>query len=329
MKRISQVFIFSVVFFVTGCSIVPPFIFIPRKPPPAPPAPPPRVTLVLGSGGTKALTNVGVLKVLEANHIPVDMIVATNSGSIVGVMYADNPNSYFLQNRLMQVNPAFLIDPSALHILESEVTGAQLQNFIYHQIRAKQFRDLKIRFVAVATDLRNGRNVILQSGPIAPAINAAAALPPYIRPVRMYGHVLIDGNTTNPIPVDVARTFNPKVIIAVKPTHVLPPGLPTNIFAIYDRTFAISDNIFNKLSSRDASVVIKPRLSFDSALNPAQKRAYIYMGEVAAQKALPQICELLQKNGIESDCSHAKKQSKQWPKRIMQILTLHWNNNNH
>lgn len=306
---------------LTACTFVTgPLIFIPKKPPPLPNEPPPEVTVVLGSGGTKALVNVGVLKVLEAYHIPINMLVATNSASIVGVMYADYPNAAYLQNRLVNLNPVYLIDPSALHILESEVTGVELQNFIYSQIRAKYFRQLPIRFVAVATDLRNGQAIPLQSGPIAPAINAAAALPPYLRPVRLYGHILIDGNTTDPIPVDVAKQYNPKVIIAVNPVQALTPELPTNIVEIYDRTYAISNNMFNEFSAQDASIVVSPIVFADSATTPAQKRAFIQEGEEATKAALPQICSLLEKNGIASDCSRVAKKSKSWNERLSRLL---------
>lgn len=303
-------------------------IFVPQQPPKLPPAPPPRVVLVLGGGSARGIAHLGVLKVLRKNRIPIDMIVATNAGSIVGAMYADNSSIKNIRTALLNASATDLIDISALHLLEGPITGNALQNFILKHVRAKTFDQLHTRLVATAMDVRTGQTIPLATGPIAPAINAACALPPYFHPVQLYGHLLVDGAVTDPVPVDVAKTFNPKVIIAVNLAPTLPTAMPSSNVGVYDRSMIISDRQFNSFSDAAANVVIHPTVADISDPNRQQRIAFIHAGEKAAQLALPQICAVLQQNHIASACSTSalppappKPISK--PKKIENKL-LHW-----
>jgi NTE family protein len=297
--------VFLLLLTLTGCAAPRPNIFIPRKAPPIPPAPPPQVALVLGSGGTRAFAEIGVIRVLERNRIPIDLIVGTSSGSIVGVLYADQPNARHLQRTLATAQKSDLIDISALHILQGPITGNALQNFILTRARARDFRELKIRMIAVATDLKTGATIPLGSGPIAPAINASSAIPPYFRPVNLYGHTLIDGSITDPIPVDIAKIYQPKVVLAVNVAPDFLPYVPGNLISIYDRTYTINDAVFNNESAVGADVIIRPIISDEMGIfDASQKYAIIRAGEIAAEKVLPQICAVLSQHSIASACSH-------------------------
>lgn len=281
-----------------------PIIFVPQEPPPLPAGPPPRVAVVLGGGGARGFAHIGVLKVLQQYRVPVDMVVGTSSGSIVGAIYADNPNTDALQRTLIHAQRSDLVDISALHALEGPITGNALQNFILTHVRARTFNQLPLRFVVVATDLRTGATVPLASGPIAPAVNASAALPPFFRPVNLYGHTLIDGGTTDPVAVDVARAYKPKVVIAVSIVPDLPPYAPSYIIGVYDRAYYISDLKFNEYSMQTADVKIHPVVGQTGVFDDSNKRALVRAGEKAALKAIPEICAELQRYDIPSACSH-------------------------
>lgn len=290
--------------FLISCATTRPPIFVPATQPPTQFGPPPEVALVLGGGGARGIAHVGILKVLQQYRVPVDLVVGTDSGSIVGVLYADSLNIRKIQNTVLQTQLTDLIDISALHALEGPITGNALQNYILAHVRARNFNQLKIRFSAVATDLKTGQSISLASGPIAPAINASSALPPYFRPVNLYGHVLVDGITTDPVAVDIAETYHPKVIIAVNIAAALSPQMPTNVIATYDRGYAISDLQFNEFSARRANVIIHPNLPALNYPSIPQKIAMIQAGEKATLAAMPEICAELQKNNIASACSH-------------------------
>src|SRR5579872_5389591 len=89
-----------------GCAATAPNLFIPQREPSASylKRMHPEVILVLGSGSSRGFAHAGVLKVLEDNHIPIDMIVGTSAGSIVGALYADHPSAAALQQLIMTTN---------------------------------------------------------------------------------------------------------------------------------------------------------------------------------------------------------------------------------
>lgn len=300
---VKSFFICCVLILLAACAATRPNIQVPKAPPPvAVIIHRPQVALVLGGGGARGFAHIGVIKVLKQYHVPIDLIVGTSAGSMVGSVYADDPNVHHLIKVLKQAGPSTLVDISAFHLLQGPITGDALQSFILKHVKARTFNQLKIPFIAVTTDLQTGATVPLSSGPIAPAINASSALPPFFRPVHLYGRIFVDGGTTDPVPVDIARLYHPKVIIAVTIVEDVPKAMPTNIVGVYDRAYAISDLRFNKFSTLGADVVLHPDVGQTGVFDASHKRALIKAGEQATLKALPQICAALKRNHIASDC---------------------------
>ncbi len=252
----------------------------------------PRVVLVLGSGAARGFAHAGVLKVLEENHIPIDMIIGTSAGSIVGALYADNPNAASLQQLLLNSPRKDVIDFS-VDLPHGLVSGNALQNFLVTHLHARNFNQLRIPFIAIATDLGSGQMHAFSSGPIAPAVNASSALPPLFRPVILYGRTYVDGGLIDPIAVDVAERFHPQVIIAVSLNFRLDRTMPTYSTSVFLRSIDIMSMHLNELSANKAQVIIRPEPE-DIGTFDGSKRAYLMkMGEDAARKALPEIKRLL------------------------------------
>lgn len=292
----------SVIIILTACATARPPIAIPATAPPALSLKSqPRVALVLGGGGARGMAHVGVLKVLQQEQIPVDLIVGTSAGNIVGALYAGNPNAYAVENILMQAGLTDLLDVSPS--LQGPVSGNALQNFIVRNVKARYFQQLTIPFISVATDLGTGQTVAISSGPIAPAVNASAALPPVFRPVQLYGHTLIDGGFTDLIPVDIAKRYNPEVTIAVNIIPDIPRTMPTNILGVYDRAYLLSDARFAQFNMEGADVTLHPYVGQAGLFDSADKQPLVRAGEAAARRALPQICALLKAKNIHSRCS--------------------------
>lgn len=255
----------------------------------------PRVALVLGSGSARGFAHAGVLKVLEENNIPVDLIVGTSAGSIVGSLYADNPLAQTLQHTLLRAKRNEVIDFSPFNILTGSVSGAGLQNFLIKHLRAKSFDQLKIPFVAVAVDLVSGKSHAFKSGPIAPAVNASSAAPPFFRPVKIYGRTYIDGGLTDPVPVDIAKQFRPKIIIAVKLDYPLSKKISLNSPSIFLRGFYIMLLKLHGASAQGADVVISPKFGHVDMFQEEGRKEIIEAGEAATRKALPSIKRLLKR----------------------------------
>lgn len=307
---------------LASCAAISRPIAVPAQQPAMPIGPIPNVTLVLGSEGVNAYTIIGVLKVLEQNKIPINMIVATDSGSIIGAIYADNPNTAALEQTLKNVTQNQLADISTWQALSGPSTGVDLQKFILAKVHARDFNQLQIRLVTVATSLKTGVPTIIAGGPIAPAVNAACAMPPYFRAVMMYGHIFVSGNISDPIPVDIAQQYKPKVIIAVDTVPILPRAIPTNAIDIFNRIYSLSNIKFNDYSAEGADVIIKPKTKALTTFGTSEKNTLIRAGEDATWVMLPKICASLQKNGIASGCSQAPAPTVNKPPKKQEVINF-------
>ena len=176
---------------------------------------------------------------------------------------------------------------SLAHLLDDPISGVHLQQFLQRHLRAKDFSQLKIKTVVVATDAANNQPFALAAGPIAPAVNASCAVPHLFRPVFLYGHTLIDGGVSAAVPVQIALRYRPKFIIAV---DVSPGALqPSNLMS-----FA-KHRAQQRAFLRRADVLIKPNLADTSAWATQHTQQIIDAGYKAAQKKIAMIKNKLAK----------------------------------
>lgn len=302
-KFIKNLFAIALVLLITGCAAARPNITIPAVQPPPPQAlkAQPRVALVLGGGGARGMAHIGVLKVLQKEKIPVDLIVGTSAGSIIGAMYAADPSARAIKQTVLQ---ASLFDVLDLSISKTgPVSGYALQDFLIKHFKAHDFNALKIPFIAVATDLKTGQTVALDSGPLAPAVNASAAVPLIFHPVNLYGHTLVDGGVTDLVPVDIAKRYHPDVVIAVSVIPDIPQQTPTNIIGVYNRAYTYADARFAEYNMDGADIRIHPNVGQVGMFDGSNRASLMHAGQVAAMQALPQICAVLKAKGIPSKCS--------------------------
>ncbi|NGX31574.1 MAG: putative NTE family protein [Chlamydiae bacterium] len=298
MQHFKLIF-FVLMTFLLGCSSSE--STIPQDPqivvaePLAPPIKKVKVALILGAGGSRGMAHLGVLEVLEEHGIKVDLIVGCSAGSIVGALYADNPDALAIRNILINVKSKELLDPSLFSALQSPwrpkgpVQGHLLKKFIYDKLSVDDFQDLQIPFIAVATDLLTGKLVLLRSGPIAPAILASCALPPFFTPVHLYGKLLVDGGVIDPIPVSVAREFEPEIVITVDISPELKYQMPTNLISITTRCSYISYIELSHLKAHQADVVISPKLSDSGTFDDSKNWVLYEAGKKAALEQLKEI----------------------------------------
>ncbi len=264
----------------------------------------PRVALVLGGGGARGAAHLGVISVLEKAGVPIDLIVGTSIGSLVGALYADDPNSADVTRLLFNTKKNQLLNFSLFNMYRGPFSNIGIENYIFHDVRAKQFKDLKIKFIAVATDLNSGETVPLSSGPIDSAVAASMALPPFFPSLNLNGRTLIDGGMSDPVPVDIAKEFHPKVIIAVSIAETVPPLVDTpSAMENYKRAELIKRMNYDKLSAKDANVLIHPDVGETGVFDNSHEYTLAQNGIKAAQQALPQICAILKANHIKSNCS--------------------------
>jgi len=258
----------------------------------------PQVILVLGSGGARGFSHVGVLKVLERNHIPIDMIVGTSAGSIVGALYADQPSADRVEKLLLEAKRSQVIDFSIFNIASGPISGTGLQKFLTANMRARNFSQLQIPYVAVATDFETGKQHVFASGPIAPAVNASSAAPPFFRPVNIYGRLYADGGLVDPVAVDVAKRFHPKIIIAVRLDSELSKNMPTYSSGYFLRGFDMMLSKLSFYSAENADIVIVPETGDIDMFADQGRASLMRAGEEATEKQIPALKKLLAKDNI-------------------------------
>jgi len=206
----------------------------------------PKVALVLSGGGAKGFAHLGVLKVLEEEKIPIDIIVGTSIGSIVGGLYAigytaddiiklakegnwpELLSDYVPRRELDQISKTeqqrYVI---SLPVAENKfpalpggmVNGQNVLNFFCGLManvpEQADFTKFPVPFACVGTDLETGKEVIMTEGFLPTAIFASMAIPGVFVPGKHNGYLLVDGGLVNNFPTDVAKKMGADIIIGV------------------------------------------------------------------------------------------------------------------
>lgn len=214
-----------------------------------------KVGVVLSGGGAKGMAHIGALKVIEEAGIPIDYIVGTSMGSIIGGLYSIGYSSAQLDSIVRQQDWTFLLSDkiprSEQNMIEREnadkyvlsipfgkgaqsestgglIKGQNLANLFseitigYHD--SIDLNKLPIPFACVSQNIVNGDEINFHSGVLATAMRASMAIPGVFTPVRKDSMVLVDGGVVNNYPVNVALDMGADVIIGVDVQSDLKPS---------------------------------------------------------------------------------------------------------
>lgn len=255
----------------------------------------PKIGIALGGGGARGFAEIGVLRVLEQEKIPIDIVVGTSVGSLIGAIYADSGKVLDAEFIAIPINNEDFFDFKAFSFFSGGfVTGEKLRLFLNTHLRSKNIENMKIPYGAVAVDLRTGQAVMFDRGPIARAVNASCAIPGVFVPVEIGGRVFVDGGVTDPIPVDFAIKKGADVVIAVAISPALPPITPKNPLEVAFHAITIMSSHIGALGVKNADVVIHPDVGNIAYDDFSQKKRLIEAGEKATRAALPAIHKTIQ-----------------------------------
>jgi NTE family protein len=260
------------------------------------------IALVLGSGGVRGMAHVGVLEELEAAGIKVDLIVGCSAGSIVGALYADNPNVEAIKRAVWKLRTESMLDIELFNCRYGLSQGWHIRDILDYFLIAETFDQLQIPLVIVASDLNSGECVPIGSGDLCKAIQASCSIPFVFVPCKHMGRVLVDGGVINPVPVRVAKDLGAKIIIAVDLCEMLPKTFPTNLFEVATRSAEIAFMWQNEVCTRNADVIIRPKTCGVGAFNDRMKSAIYKAGKHAAHEKIPLIKKLIAEK-CENNCS--------------------------
>lgn len=291
----------------------------------------PKVGLVLSGGGARGCAHVGVLKVLEQLHVPVDFVVGTSMGSIVGGAYAygmslnnleaavtrtnglrpwsillkDDPSRDRQYFRRKQEQRGFLVDfglgyrDGEFRLPKGLLQGQNLELELLHLLPEAHdlasFDELPLPFRAVAVELSTGKEVILHSGSLPRALRASMSLPAVFAPAEIDGRLLIDGGLVRNVPVDIARDLGADVLIVVDIGTPLSHAKAASVLDVSEQMVAIltQQNVDRSLAQiRNTDVLITPDLRDVTAADFERAAESIAFGEEAALAMRDQLEQL-------------------------------------
>src|SRR5712691_11114460 len=256
------------------------------------PAVPTGVGLALGGGFARGFAHLGVLQVLEQNHIPISHIAGTSVGSILGAAYASGaPLSLIMETcRTLRFRDIARWRVSRLGLASNH----RLENLIARVFDSRQFEDLRIPLAVVATDLNSGEPVVFTQGNLVDAIRASCAFPGLFEPVEIGTRCLADGGLVAPVPTRAVRDLGAATVIGVSVgLQDGYCGAPTNIFQVVSRAVNAAQKHQLEIWERHADLVLRPDVQSLAWDDFHRAEEAIEAGAATARRALPRIEKML------------------------------------
>jgi NTE family protein len=251
-----------------------------------------KIGVVLGGGGTRGFAHLGVLRVLEEEKIPIDLVCGTSFGSLVGGLYAADPNAEIIKGKIIKFLKSPVFKHARLEFLKENFTqvkkssffnqvksyfkrglfygislnrgffisAAELQNTLNGLIEDIKIEDTQIPFFCVAADIVSGTEIVLSNGSMRAAVAASCAIPGIFPPVKIGNMQLIDGGWVNRVPIEPALKNGATFTIAIEASNNLEPSELKRGIEIVLRSSDMTRNVLSEIQLKQADVVIRPEV---------------------------------------------------------------------
>ncbi len=282
-----------------------------------------KIGLALGGGGARGLSHIGVLKVLEREHFPINQITGCSIGALIGGLYSVYQNAEAVEDFIYNLikRPVFneldmeVFDSTehsgAIHQLNQYLNNLKMYFSLLKTLKAQSIYDedlvakifepfpdkpieaLPIPFATIATDLISGREIVISEGSLKKAMMASSAIPGVFPPVKIDDLLLIDGASSDSIPVQIVKGRGAQYVVAVDVTHCVEDigKLQTGIQIIYRAEDIVTYHLTQERLA-GADLVIKPKVRHYSWAAIKSIKEIIKAGEAAAEESLPQLEKL-------------------------------------
>ena len=256
-----------------------------------------KIGLALGGGGARGAAHLGVWQRLGELGVPIHCIAGTSIGAIVGAIIAAGriqeafawcarPNWKKLPSLMFGNRPSF----------KALTQGRRVGKLIAQLIGVRDFNELKVPFAAVATDLHTCEPVVMREGDLLSAVRASMSIPGLFPPVERDGHILIDGQLADPVPVAACRAMGADIVIGVdiNPPNTKVTAKPWRKLNIID-VLAGTMSIFNQVLTRHAfsrnrpDVLIRPEVGNNWTLDFRHAERLIALGRDAVDVAVKEL----------------------------------------
>ena len=287
----------------------------------------PKVVLVLSGGGAKGIAHIPLLQKLDSLHIVPDLIVGNSMGSIIGGLYAMGYSGDSIEKITKDIDWSKILGGgqslktvsveekrefqrylagigikdgkpnSVSSILNDQNLREYLSELTFPVYNVKDFDNLSIPFRAMATDLVEGKEVILSKGSLAFAMRSSMSLPAVFNPMNYEKTILVDGGVMNNFPTDIAKQMGADIIIGSDVGGGMEPIEKLNNFAtVLMQTSMFPSNIKNPANRALCDILVDhlPNLRFSTA-DFAESDEIYKDGKIAAEQNLPALIALAQK----------------------------------
>ena len=267
----------------------------------SPKSPKRKVGLALGSGAARGFAHIGVIEVLEKEGIPIDLIAGASAGAFIGALYAQGKDINEIKSAIIDLGRKRVSHTArVILIMMGLIRGKEAKYWLRSLIGDIKFRDLKIPFACVATDIMTGEEVVISQGSVLDGIRASISIPAVFTLVKWKGRYLVDGSSVNPVPVSLLKRMGADFIIAV---NVIPDVDSRVELANEGHTEAKAPNIFSVImqiinipiyrvveySLSGADVVIEPQVASIGHFDFHRTQECILKGESATQASVLEI----------------------------------------
>ena len=281
------------------------------------------VVLVLSGGGTKGFAHLGVMEALEQNGVPIIGIVGTSMGALMGALRASGYSTEDMHKILHELDlpsllsentgPMFVFSGNDRRAKTSTIpaltykkqdgqrgpkgilTGDKLYEYfsqLMRHVTETDFYMLPIPYAAVATDIKTGEKVVLQSGNLAAAMRASMSIPALFEPWSIDGHLLVDGGVTSNLPVYTAKEIFPDMpIVAVDISDSMSNGI-NSYMDVINQSLTILMRRNTDEEGAAADILLRPKVAGLGMLDTTDPEKIISLGYDAAMNKISAIKDL-------------------------------------
>ena len=265
------------------------------------------IGLALSGGSTHGAAHIGVLQVLEREGIYPSIVAGTSAGALIGAAYCAGVPVSKIEELFLKLEWPNLLRLTIRPRL-SFFDAQPLESFIKAEIGDLTFADLKVPFAAIACDIKTGERVVLDKGPLAPAIRASSAFPALFPPVEIDGRLLIDGGIVDNLPVEQLRIMGAKFTVGsdVSKRERITRAPENPIEVLWSAIYIMQDrSAYFSLDTCDCHIT--PDLSSYSSWGFKDSEKMVEAGQIATEKKLPELRRKLKQRNSFSIKSLFKK----------------------
>ncbi len=283
----------------------------------------PKIGLVLSGGGAKGFAHLGVMKVLQEEGIPFDIIGGTSMGAIVGGLVAsgipvdtlisflkEQDWSYLLSDFIRRADlsitekkdrdrfmVSFPFNNKGIKLPAGLIRGQHIENLLHALAapvyRIRDFNKLPIPYLCVALDLDNNKEIVFRQGDLADAMRASMSIPSIFEPVVVDGSRMVDGGVVDNFPVRHVLDAGADIIIGVDVGHQKKnPDVPPNLLSVMEDAVFYYSNIVRQENLKKVNIYIHPDLKGLGVSSFTDYDSLIAYGKEAALAKLPEIRHL-------------------------------------